>query len=95
MRCGRHWGLPPARPAQAVVDELLAAARALDDGDEARARTALGPPAFTAPADDTLRRLADLPYIRIANIATHEAEAAEAGPTSACASCQTAVGIPP
>jgi len=88
-------GVAPGASSQTVVDDLLAAAHALDDGDDARARLALGPPAFTAPAEETLHRLADLPYIRSANIATHEVQSAEAAPTAECTACQGGLGVPP
>jgi hypothetical protein len=88
-------GIAPSAASQTVVDDLLTAAHALDQGDDALARSAVGPPAFTAPPAETLSRLADLPYIRSANIATHEAQAAEASPTAVCTSCQGGLGIPP
>jgi hypothetical protein len=69
-------GVTPAAPSQRVVDALVAAGNALAGGDTAAAERALTGPAFAVPPAQVLQRLENLPYLRSANVATHEAEAA-------------------
>ena len=63
----------PGAPSQAVVDRLTAAAGALSANDEAGALRQLGPPVFTVPPGQVLARLSNLPYLRVANVATARA----------------------
>ncbi|MCW3474964.1 hypothetical protein [Limobrevibacterium gyesilva] len=63
-------GISQAVPAQTVVDGLLASARGLDKRDDAAVRAALQPPVFTWGPDRTVERLANMPYLQIANSAT-------------------------
>lgn len=69
-------GISLAAPSQQVVDSLAQARHALQLGDAAGAQAALANPAFVLPPADVLQRLANLPYIPSANVAT--ARAAEA-----------------
>lgn len=69
-------GIAPGAPSQAVVDALAGAIKALRNGDAAAAMAALRSPAFTGTPEATLRKLANLPYLQVANVAT--ARAAEA-----------------
>jgi hypothetical protein len=66
-------GVVPGTPSQVVVDRLLAAANALMAGDQAGAARELGPPAFSASGEQVLARLANLPYMRMANVSTMRA----------------------
>ena len=54
-------GIAPNAPAQAVVDGLYAASRALRAGDQPAAERVLSAPVFTAGGPATLQRLAALP----------------------------------
>jgi hypothetical protein len=54
-------GIAPNAPAQAVVDGLYAASRALRAGDQVGAERILSLPVFTAGGPATLQRLAALP----------------------------------
>jgi hypothetical protein len=69
-------GVASDAPSQSVLDALVAAGSALADDDTPAAERALRGPAFTLPPDQVLQRLQDLPYLRSANVATHEAAAA-------------------
>lgn len=84
-------GVPATAPSQAVVDGLLAAAKALSEGDVAGAEAALHPPVFTEGGVGTMRHLSNLPYIQVANLATRTAasEAANPGgsPQQLCVLC--------
>lgn len=66
-------GIAPGAPSQAVVDGLTAAGNALAAGNQPAALAALSSPAFPAGPEATLRRLSDLPYVQIANVATQHA----------------------
>lgn len=66
-------GIRPDAPSQDVVDQLLYAAEALTAGSTPGALSALGPPAFTLPPEVTLARLARMPFLRTANIASMHA----------------------
>ena len=60
-------GIAPEASSQVVVTRLLAAADALAAGDAAQAARALAPPVFQP---DMLERLANIPYVQVANVAT-------------------------
>jgi len=66
-------GVVPDASSQAVVDRLTAAADALAAGDEAAAARQLGPPTFNAPGEQVLARLANMPYLQMANVSTMRA----------------------
>lgn len=66
-------GVVPGTPSQAVVDHLTFAGNALAAGDQAAAVAQLGAPVFQAPGEVVLARLANLPYLPKANIATQRA----------------------
>ena len=66
----RVVGIAPNAPSQIVVDALLQFAAAWQFGNQPAALEALAAPAFTLPPDQTLRILANLPYIQSANLAT-------------------------
>ncbi len=74
-------GVAPAAPSQDVVDQLLYAADALSAGSPEGAMAALTQPDFTLPPPETLRRLANLPHLEEANVATAHA-AAQAQPNT-------------
>ena len=74
-------GIAPQAPSQDVVDQLLYAGEALTAGSAQGAVAALTPPAFTLPPAETLGRLANLPYLQEANVATQHA-AAQSVPTT-------------
>lgn len=65
-------GIAPDAPPQAVVDTLFAASRALRQGDAAAAQRSLSAP-FYANGAETLTRLASLPPLPAANVATSRA----------------------
>ena len=72
----RHaLGITPNVPSQVVVDALLRFAAAWQGGNQTAAMQALAAPGFTLPPDQTLRALANLPYIQSANVASIEAAA--------------------
>ena len=62
-------GVAPDAPPQAVINQLFAAARALDNGDQAGAVQALSAPIFTRGAAATLAALNDLPPLPRTNAA--------------------------
>ena len=66
-------GIPPNTPSQAVVDHLAAAGNALAAGDQPAALALLSGPTFTAPPDQVLARLSNMPYLRMANVSTMRA----------------------
>lgn len=70
-------GIPEAVPPQAVIDRLVAASEALDQGNRPAALAALGAPVFTRPAPQTLALLGHFPSVPAANVAMVEASAAE------------------
>ncbi|MBU6497533.1 MAG: hypothetical protein KGQ40_03305 [Rhodospirillales bacterium] len=80
-------GVPPQARSQAVVDGLEGAARALVAGDQTAARAALDPGIFTLGPDETLARLAHLPYMPEANSATLRASNALLQPGNDCLFC--------
>jgi hypothetical protein len=70
------------------VYDLLASANALEYGNQAAALAALQPTVFPAP-QETLQRLANLPYMRLVNIATQRAAASATGPGNFdCITCR-------
>jgi hypothetical protein len=69
----RALGIAPNAPSQVVVDALLRFAAAWGAGDRAAAMQALTTPGFTLPTEQTVRILANLPYIPSANVASMEA----------------------
>ena len=68
----RELGIAPEAPPQLVVDALLDTAWNLQSGHPGEAGRSLQAPVFAAP-QQTLRVLAELPYIPSANLATSEA----------------------
>jgi len=67
-------GVVSGTPSQVVVDHLAAASTALAAGDQQAALQALSAPTFNAPAPVILARLAKMPYLRMANLSTAEAD---------------------
>ena len=63
-------GVAPAATAQQVVDTLVAAETALLANDQAGAARALDAAVFPAGGQKTLAVLNNLPYLRMANVAT-------------------------
>lgn len=66
-------GIAPAARSQDVVDSLLRTAAALENHDQAAAMAALRTPVYTQPPEQTYAKLAALPFVHIANIATQHA----------------------
>ena len=66
-------GIVPDAPSQVVVNSLSGAFNALAAGNEPAAVAALSNPAFAQPGEQTLQRLANLPYIQMANVSTMRA----------------------
>jgi hypothetical protein len=66
-------GIVPNAPSQAVVNAMVGAAQGLVSGNEAEALAALRSPIFEQPPEQTLQKLANLPYLLIANVATSRA----------------------
>ena len=66
-------GVVPGTPSQAVVDRLTTAANALAGGNPAFAVAQLGSPVFQEPGEQVLQRLANLPYMQMANVSTTRA----------------------
>lgn len=62
-------GIAADAPPQQVINQLFAAARALDNGDQAAAVQALSAPIFTRGGAGTLAVLNDLPPLRQTNVA--------------------------
>ena len=75
-------GISPDAPAQLVIDRLIAARDALNRGNEAAASRELDDPAFSKGGDATIKILANLPYISMANISTMHAAGQIYGPDS-------------
>jgi len=78
-------GIPPEVPAQAVIDSLYAAARALGTGQPATAASVLPAVAFPGGGQATLARLGDLPslpHTNAAAVAATETLRGQEGPTS-------------
>lgn len=68
-------GIAPNAPSQLVVNSLVAARNDLAAGNQEAAAKALDNPAFPAGGANTIKALANLPYIQVANVATaHAAE---------------------
>ncbi len=81
-------GVAPNTPSQIVVDDLLASAYALERGNQAAALGVLQSPAFPEP-QETLQRLANLPYMQLVNVATQRAAASATGPGNFdCITCR-------
>jgi hypothetical protein len=72
-------GIAPDAPSQLVINALLLTLAGLLSDDRATLMNALAAPVFSLPPERTLSIIADLPYVRSANIATSEA-ASEALP---------------
>lgn len=68
-------GVPETAPSQSVIDQLVAASRALDEGDQKAALAALSGPDFTKTPEETLAILTHFPRAPTANIATMDANA--------------------
>lgn len=67
-------GVPETAPSQSVIDQLMAASRALDKGDQNAALAALSGPDFTKTPAQTLAILSHFPSAPIAALATRDAE---------------------
>jgi len=66
-------GVVPGTSSQAVVDHLTIAGNALAAGDQGTAISELGSPVFSQPGDQVLQRLANMPYLQMANVSTMHA----------------------
>ena len=66
-------GVVPGTSSQAVVDHLAGAGNALAAGDQAAAVALLGSPVFNQPGEQVLQRLANMPYLQMANVSTMRA----------------------
>ena len=73
-------GVVPGTPSQVVVDRLAWAGNAMAVGDSAAAARVLGPPAFNASGEEVLARLANMPYLHMANVSTMRAANEMFGP---------------
>lgn len=73
-------GIAPNAPSQLVVNALNLARNGLASGDQAGAAAALDNPVFTKGGPGTVQALANLPYIREANVATTAANEELFGP---------------
>ena len=62
-------GIAPDAPPQQVINQLFAAARQLDLGDQQAALQALSSPVFSKGGAATLAVLSDLPPLRLTNVA--------------------------
>ncbi len=70
----RHvLGISPGAPSQAVVNTMQQAVLALDAGNQAALAAALSPPVYTLPPQETVAILANMPFVRSANLATQYA----------------------
>lgn len=67
-------GISQAASSQAVVETLLALARAYGSGDAASAQRLLAEPIFTLPPDQVAARLSDIPYSAALNRVTMTAD---------------------
>jgi hypothetical protein len=63
-------GVPETTQSQSLIDHLVAASHALDQGDQVAALTALSGPDFTKPPVQTLALLTNFPKVPNANYAT-------------------------
>lgn len=63
-------GVAPAATSQQLVDSLTAAGTALAAGDRPGAVRQLNSPVFPAGGEKTLATLSNMPYLRMANVAT-------------------------
>lgn len=63
-------GVAPGARSQQILDALTGAVAALTRNDRAAAIASLGPPTFPQGGEATLALLGNLPYFRIANVAT-------------------------
>ena len=70
----RVLGIPADAPSQAVVNVMTLTMLALEAGDRTQALAALSSPIFTLGPERTLIVLTNLPYIRMANVATSDVE---------------------
>ena len=70
-------GILPDAPTQPVIDALLASAQALSVGHQEQAHAALRNPFFTFPAEQSLAVLTNMPYLRMANVASMHAGASD------------------
>lgn len=66
-------GVVPGTSSQAVVDHLATAGNALAAGDQPAAIAQLGAPVFDRPGAEVLQRLANMPYLQMANVSTMRA----------------------
>lgn len=67
-------GVAPTATSQQLVDSLTGAGTALAAGDRAGAVRRLNPAVFPAGGEKTLATLANLPYLRMANVGTSHLE---------------------
>lgn len=70
-------GIRPDAPSQLVVNALLALSWDLQSGNLPAAMQVLDSPLFMNPPPVTLQKLANLPYVQTANLATSRAQAQE------------------
>ena len=63
-------GVVAGASSQAVVDALAGAGNALAAGREEEALRVLGAPVFSGTGAETLARLSNMPYLRMANVGT-------------------------
>lgn len=66
-------GVAPGASSQQIVDALAGAGTALAAGREDQAVGLLGAPVFSQPGAETLARLSNLPYLRMANVSSMKA----------------------
>ena len=66
-------GVRPGVPSQQVVNSLVGAANALAAGDQVGAVRALDAPIYDTGGEQVLARLANLPYMQMANVSTQKA----------------------
>lgn len=66
-------GVVPGTSSQAMVDHLTVAGNALAAGDQAVAIAQLGGPVFSEPGEVVLQRLANMPFLRMANVSSSRA----------------------
>jgi hypothetical protein len=78
-------GIAPDAPSQAVANALLALSV---NPTPSTAAQVLKPPVFTLPPEETLARIENLPYLKMANLASHGASEQEfPGQGSLCIVC--------
>ncbi len=91
-------GIAPDAPSQLVVDSLVAARNDLASNNAAAAVVVLTNPAFPAGGAQTIQVLANLPYIRMADVATQHLGEELNGPDNSGGSTQPNIGngfLPP